>query len=196
MKSTQNIEQCEHPTFGVITVGRQISNRECLFGAVEAPGQCVSITISRAVLEHHRDSHRTHVYPANRLIEILLSPLQFAQLLTGTQDGSACTITWFEGKFHAGPEKPPTTRLAHLHHDFEAEMRQVGKGCDEFLEQARRLRDKTTVGKADRAAFVDLAEGLVAKITATTPHIASRMAEVIEQMKAELAMNETPTLQK
>jgi hypothetical protein len=156
----------EHPSFGHITVARQSSNRAELFGASGRNHNCISIEISDASVDVDDEDGTYFINARKRILEVAMTPLQFAQAMASLNcsEGSPCTITWRDGKFLSPPEKI-TTRLDHVVNCFQEEMVALGKECDQFLEQARALREKANVNKGDREQFVKLAEGLVAKIT-------------------------------
>lgn len=176
----------QHPTFGHITFSRQSSNRDRLFGASGHNHNCISIEISEARVDVDDGEGTYFINAEKRILEVALSPLQFAEAISALNcsEGSPCTITWRDGKFLPPPDGE-TTRREHIEETFRQEMIELGKGCDEFLTQARALREKANVNKGDREQFVKLAEGLVNKITATTPYIMGRFTEVVEEMLSE-----------
>lgn len=184
-------ESESHPSYGHITIGRQSSNRERLFGTAANGHNCITIEISEATFEHDPQTGSCYIHPAKRVIEVTMSPLQFAEVIGNLNcaEGQACTITWREGKGHIHPPDKSTTRLDILADNFRRNMCALGKECDEFLVMARALKEKANVNKGDREAFVKLAEGLVAKITATTPYIAEQFTDVVERMVAETKLD-------
>jgi hypothetical protein len=181
----------EHPSFGHVTIGRQSSNRDRLFGAAGSNHNCISIEISDATVDVDEAEGSYFINARKRILEIAMTPLQFAEAIASLNcsEGSPCTITWRDGKFLSAPDEPPTTRLEHVEKQFQHEMIELGKECDEFLATARALREKANVNKGDREQFVKLAEGLVNKITATTPYLMKRFTECVEDLMCEIKVD-------
>lgn len=180
-------ESKSHPSYGHITIGRQSSNRERLFGTASNGHNTISIEISEATFEHDPDSGMCYVHPAKRILEVSMSPLQFAEAIASLNcaEGQACTITWREGKGFIKTDDEPTTKREILARVFEKAMRDLDKDCVQFVDRAKALRDKANVNKGDREEFVKLAESLVAVITRTVPYVASQFTDVVERILAE-----------
>jgi hypothetical protein len=179
-----------HPAFGHLSISRQSSSHNRLFGASGPCYNCVTIQISEASLNTDQDSGRCTIWPTNHILEVTLSPLQFAEAVAtlNCSEGTACTITRRDGKIIPAPDQS-TTRRQMVEDSFRKNMVDLGRECDEFLERARALKEKPNVNKGDREEFVKLAEGLVAKITATTPYVVSQFTEVVERMLTEIKVD-------
>lgn len=179
-----------HPSYGHISVKRQSSNRPNLFGTVASGYNSITLEISEAAFQHE-ETRGCYITPVKRLIEVTMSPLQFAELIGSLNcaEGQPCTITWREGIGHIKPSEKYTTRLGLLTESFTREMAKLGQDCQEILHMARTLKDKPHINKSDREDFVKLAEQMVAKITMQTPHISKEFSEVIEKMRAEAKLN-------
>lgn len=181
-----------HPSYGVIEIASAFGGGGALFGSTTQRANFFTLTIHQARVERDPERHKTTYFREMPLLKVDMTPLQLAQLISaGHQTGEIpCTIRFKNGKWV--PPTPVNTTERHcLLEEFALEMKRLGAGCDDLLALARTLHDKPSVTKADREKFLELAEGLVCKIVAAQPHIASRFADFIENIEAERAANET-----
>jgi hypothetical protein len=174
----------EHPSFGVISFGKVSGSDRC-FGASGYYGQLIRMTVSTATLEKSHDSYDTTIYPLRQVIEVEMTPLQFATAISVIGGDVPCSIVWRDGK------KIPTipeiaTRRELIEQDFRRHQELLAAECDQFVEEAKALQAKASIGKADRERFVKLAESLRAQIKNHQPHIASKFADLVQDMLAEV----------
>lgn len=197
MKPPKNKEpllpgEVAHPSFGIVSISR-VSGTHNFFGASGYYGQSVCITISEATIRRDGERHKFDTYPRRRLIEVQMTPLQFAMAISATAaEDTPCTLTWRDGAFTKPPEDHVTTRREALEEEFRAEMAKVADECQGILGQAKTLVDKPTVNKGDRQSFVTVAESLVAHIKSTVPFLVTRFTDVVQDMLAEVKVMDRP----
>ena len=80
---------------GLIQISRTYGGRNILFGSNVPHDTCMRLTISQAYI--HRDFNENNYYPTNKIIEVELSPSQYAEMITNLNHGCGvpCTITRF-----------------------------------------------------------------------------------------------------
>jgi len=185
--STDQVEY-RHPSYGVVTVTRQSGSKENLFGTMTPGYHTMCLRISEALVTHNTANSTIMLHPERRVIEVNLSMLQWAQLVSGVEE-TPCTITWRDGKF-INDNPAPITTLAIIHEEFQIAMADLGKLADEIRKHADELDEKPNITKADRKRYKDLASGVASNIAATQPHIMSKIALCAERMIAEAKANQ------
>lgn len=176
-----------HPAFGHIMANRQSSNRDRLFGTVTQGYNCVSLCISTATYEHNPETGQCFINPDKRLIEVVMSPLQFTEMITGMnmREGAACTINWFGGKLLTMPDEE-TSPGGILADQFKADIDDMSRECDALVAKAKAFQDKPNIGKGDRAEFAKLAENLVGMVRSRIPYLSEKYAAITERMKTAI----------
>lgn len=184
--STQKSEVKEtHPSYGCVEVSNVCGPSVHLFGACGPSSNRISLVISTGKRVDAVDGRFTAVYPEQRVIEVEMTFLQFALLVSRAGGSVPCTIRYRDGQ----PVRDidgHTTSLERIVEDFRVAMIQSGKSCDEFLQAARTLKEKDSVTKADRENFVKIAESLVATITSIQPYVAAKAADYVQLCQAEI----------
>ena len=116
-----------HPSFATVQVCQTTGERKLFQSNVEAP-TAMRLTISTAHVR--RDLSHDWVFSQNRLIEIVMTPAQWAELLCSTNrgDGVPCTLarTWKDGKYASVP-RPPSIENAtdKVRRDFAEKVRKI-----------------------------------------------------------------------
>lgn len=95
-----NDETFKHEGFGMISIGRVHcgGSGQVLYGSNVSHHEYIQLKISTGYLNRHLN--RDWFHEDKTLIEINLSPVQFAEMISvGMNNGSTpCTLTWFNGK--------------------------------------------------------------------------------------------------
>ena len=119
--------EMSHPSFATIQVCQTSGERQLFQSSVESP-TAMRLTICAASVQ--RDLSHDWVHSRTNLIEVVMTPAQWAELLSSTNRGSGvpCTLarTWKEGKYVTVP-RPPSLENA------------TDKVCRDFAEKIRKL---------------------------------------------------------
>jgi hypothetical protein len=88
----------KHPSFGMVSFSRCYGTNRRLFQSHVKNMTTVRLRIKQASVKH--SLHQDHTYGEESLIEVELSPAQFAELLTSMNvgDGVPCTINYVNEK--------------------------------------------------------------------------------------------------
>ncbi len=145
MKTTNN--QKREPYMGKIAWSRCDSSRgHRLFGTDVKPLTTICLRINTAVQE--RNLSNTYIFSDKKIIEIEMSPLQWAEFLTaGNTDGVPCTLKYAEGK--RLPEVPNDTQIQHFEDEvqngfeqFENNLKNIETVLQEFLKEGKPVGKK------------------------------------------------------
>lgn len=175
----------QHASFGLIGFSRvSTSKGQNFFGSSIRSSHYVELHIRRA--ERVRNLATYWYHGREELIEIRLSPNQFAELLTTMNVGSGvpCTLQYVVG------EKQPECPSVDQRTKFEMEFAEDVKGT---LAQAERLvsdikialTNKASIGKKERAEIAKQLELLVGHISNGMPFIQSSFNEAMDKTVTE-----------
>ncbi len=183
MKRDNYIGTDEHPSYGMLDIGRR-SNTSCvLVGSSIMHSQTIALRIKRAV--RNRNYNEDRFFSRDELIEIELSPVQFAEAITAMNtSGVPCTIRWIRGE---GDMPRPVldherTRIAE---EFKGDVELVAKSLDAVYAYAESLMDKPSVSKADRKELLGMIRQVRQDIKCDLPFIAEQFNETVEKTVAQ-----------
>ncbi len=131
--SRDDEEEFEHPSYGMIAANRSLNaNTTRLFGSpLDRHYSTVRISIGTGKRIHSLNYDRYHGSLRGEHIEVEMSALQFAELVTSMNQGSGvpCTIRYIAGERIEDPPKVDT-ETEKIHRDF-------AKTFDRFSDRAR-----------------------------------------------------------
>ena len=183
-----------HPSYGMIRLGRYTCNpAQNFFGSAIKHHAGISLSICKA--SKHRNLSNDWYFSSKELIEINMTPAQLADLMTNMNigDGVPCTLNHVvqtdklqaEYPDSAVPYCPETTMRQQYEEEFKKDMGEVAKSIEALIKAAAALADKPSVTKADRKAFVDIAEGIRCKLAHSVPFIQGQFNESLDRVLTE-----------
>lgn len=90
-------EKFRHESYGNLNIYRSTGSKRALFGSDLKQGNTINLEISLSELT--RGISNDWYYPYEKLIQIEMSPVQFAEAITNMNtSGVPCTIKMFNGK--------------------------------------------------------------------------------------------------
>jgi hypothetical protein len=154
----------EHPSFGMIGFSRVTNSlgRNLLFGS---PLDRHHETIVMRVMTAERGHHLGHdwFHGCKRLIEVEMSPMQFAQLLTTMNfgDGVPCTIRFVgdRGKIDPVPDEHISEQVM-VFEDMRRDVDDLVGSMNERRRQLKSLLSKKYISKGDREEIARLSESI------------------------------------
>jgi ElaB/YqjD/DUF883 family membrane-anchored ribosome-binding protein len=182
----------KHESYGLIGISRQTSSLAVpLFGSSIKHNNIISICIRHAKVE--RKYHQEWFFSDSRqpIVEINLSPSQFAEMITTMNigDGVPCTIRYVEGK---EMERPP---YSGMNETFNKELVQDVDHCltelKELEKQATELLEKKGQLKvSERKELLDRLKMLIQHIFSNMPFLHKQytraMNKTVTTAKAEI----------
>lgn len=151
MKEEKRIKY-EDPSYVVVGFSRVSCNPPAtLFGSNIGNSTYIALKISQATKYHDPDLSQEHIYAHRTLIEVDLSPNQFAQLLTmmNVGEGTPGTLSYFDGKHYAPPSLP--TKAEEFKADFTESIRETVKDLKVAQKRAEELlASSTPLKKAEK----------------------------------------------
>lgn len=182
MGDEREVEQ--HESYGMIGFSRVSSSRGAnFFGSSIRSSHFIELTIRRA--ERHRNLNQYWYHGRDELINIRLSPNQFADLLTSLNVGfgSPCTIQHIGGKKMA--DCPSVDQRTKYEDEFEADVKKTVAEAETLVRKIKIAFDKPSLGKKERAEIAKQLDLLVGHIHGGMPFIQSQFNEAMDKTVTE-----------
>lgn len=173
-----------HESYGLIGISRYTGGDDVLFGSSIKHRNGISLHISTA--EHTRDLSHDWYYARKKLIEVNMSPSQFAELITTPNVGMGvpCTIRQFNGQ---GMENPPFEHRAEtFRQEFQERVDKVADGGTLYMKEALDLLEsKPTITKGDRETIKNALRMLMQEVRSNLPFVQKQFQEQMDKTVAE-----------
>ncbi|CAE7860177.1 unnamed protein product [Symbiodinium microadriaticum] len=154
-----------------------------LFGSSINHMHSIRISIKRA--EKHRDLNEDRYYGKEQLVEVELSPSQFAQFITSMNigDGVPCTLRRVAGK---GMEPcPEVNERETFEKEFKEKIAELTVKMDEIVAQVKEVFEKKNVNKGDRAKVLHDLQMLMQELQLNLPFVQSQFNEAMDKTVRE-----------
>lgn len=178
-------EKESHESFGLVGFSRVTSTPPVnFFGSSIRSGHYVVLRVKRA--ERARDLSNYWYHSLEPLIQIRLSPNQFAELLTtmNVGDGVPCTIEAVG--YEQMPPCPAVDQRAKYEDEFKKHVADTAAEAVELRDYVTNLFfEKERLSKQDRLDIKKRLDLLVQQIKSNTPFIQSQFNEAMDKTVAE-----------
>jgi hypothetical protein len=174
-----------HESFGMVGISRvSSSGAHEFFGSSIRCNNWISLTIRRGIMG--RDINHDWYHGKEELIEIALTPSQFAEMITGVNmgDGFPCTIKQIGGN---QMDEPPVHCASELFdHEFKQHMEKIVKSIDfDIADDIERLKLKGAISKSERDAIAGRMSMLLQEIKSNLPYMAKCWTENLDKSTSE-----------
>ncbi len=177
-------EQLEtHPSYGMISVSRQTHSGDAvLFGSNVGVPTTLSVRISPARVSH--DLGRDQYYSTlNPLIEIRMTPSQWAEFVSsiGIGMGSPCTIAHFNGE--SVPTPPPVKReTERIVDSFKTRTEDLVARSRLLLAEVESILGKKSLTNADRKKLTDIFHAQLNHLQGSAPFMLNSFTEATDRI--------------
>lgn len=190
-------ETKQHESYALVQFSRIGGKFDNLFGTSVETGTAIALRIKRAEVD--RGLNRSWYHGREELIEVILSPNQFSELLTTMNYGSGvpCTINTFNGK---RMEEPPKEKAETevVRDEFEKKCKEIDSKMNEFGQQIVELLNKKSINKGDREQILDHMRMLHREVKANFPYMLKSFEEsaqdIVQDAKAAVDAFVTTTV--
>jgi hypothetical protein len=174
-------QERQEPHYALVGLYRQHGTPKRYFGSELKHQETIALRISRCRVI--RDLHQEWYHPREELIEVVITPNQFAALLTTMNVGSGvpCTLSFLQGEGHipgASEEEPPQAVYVE---EFQQDCRQIARGMDDLI---RTIEETPMTAKA-RKMLLDKAQGVRRHLGSNMPFVLSQFQEKMEHVVAD-----------
>lgn len=181
----------EHPSYGTITVNRSSYSGAGadLFMSSVKNGTVVTLEIRKA--ERTRGStHSDRVFSLENVVEIEMTELQFAQMITsfGIGGGVPCTLK------RVGAENiencPPDTRFREFNAEIKLDADETSSDLDELRSMIDELVEQPRVNKSQIRDLAAKMDKVLRDLKSNVPYLAKQIQEhtddVLQDAKAQI----------
>lgn len=175
----------EHPTFGVLHIGRGQGGGRPLFGSSILHNTRISLTISHAEL--NRNLNKDSIFEKGLIVECEMSPTQFADAITSLNVGSGTPvtirmITHQEGENLHRVDPPFQNKVAQFNEEFDQSVKGLGKHFDSVIQLA-----KDTKAQKRLISEIELLKGFFENnIPFVNEQFSEQMETTVKEAKGEV----------
>lgn len=179
----------KHPSYGQCQISRVSSNKRVpLYGTANECRETIRLSIHSSV--HNRDLNRDWYFTDEELIEVEMSPAQFAEMITSLNIGSGTPVTIRRIKGQDLIEDPPYKADQELFNkEFNDKVQSVMKDMDQLIDQAKELKNQKSVTKKALMDLMANLETVQREIRSNMPFVAKsfeeHMSNVVSSAKIE-----------
>lgn len=166
---------------GLIQINRSYGGRNVLFGSNIPHDTCMKLTISQAYIS--RSFNENHYYPTNKIIEIELSPSQYAEMITNLNHGVGvpCTITKFM------EERIPNN--LSLNDELETVKSEYSESVDKIMDEIRdtiyEIPDEKAMSTKKIKDLKHELANMLYRLTQEAPFMKERFDETLDKIFVE-----------
>jgi len=173
----------EHESFGMIAAHRTNGGHGNLFGSSITHYNTIRILIKRADKRRHLNSDWFH--GKEELIEVELSPSQFADFITSMNmgDGVPCTLRRVAGK--RMENCPESNQRQEFEKEFKYKVKGATDQMSKIVADANEILDQKTLKKSDRETLKDMLNRLMMEVRSNMPFIQSQFNEAMDKTVRE-----------
>ncbi|MBF0554284.1 MAG: hypothetical protein HQK96_06935 [Nitrospirae bacterium] len=176
-------EKEDHPSYAQLSFHRVQSNaRAPLYGTSNECREYIAMTVKSSQL--NRSLHRHWYFGKETLIEVVMSPSQFAEAITSLNMGDGVPVTL------TAVRKGPLERVERpkfkderdiLDKEFKKDVHDVMQNADEIVAKVQALAEQKTISKTAMKEVVELVMSLRQDINENIPFIAKSFNEFVNK---------------
>lgn len=181
----------KHESYALVEFSRYQTTGQRLFGSAVKVSAGIALTIKRATRRY--DLHRDWFHGREELIEVNMTELQFAQLLTNLNNGEGvpCTLNHLLGARVPEPPETDKSQAELVHADVRAKAVTLGKKLDGATAQIKAVMAASkSMSAKDKKALEDALAMFVQEVNSNLPFLMEAFQEaadeVVTQCKSEV----------
>jgi hypothetical protein len=174
-----------HPSFGQLEIGRVTSSQRVpLYGTSNQCRETIRLSIHESEL--HRSLNRFWHFSKKTLIEIDMSPAQFAEAITSLNNGSGTpvTIKYVNGKEMPPPPYEDTRDL--FDQEFKKDIRDINAETNSAIDKVKAIINKKTVSKKELNEVISGLEGIQRELNKNMPFVAKSFSEHMDKVMSSV----------
>jgi hypothetical protein len=171
-----------HPSYGRISIYRVTGGSRPLFGSSIRHGETIRITISTASIT--RDLNTDWIRGEDELIEVEMSPVQFAELLTSmNSSGTPCTILALNGE--TVPKCEFVEKKEQFQGEFKAKVATIADYMEKMGDAISELKSAKSIKKSDVDRLSKMFSSVHMNIVSNLPFTVDCFNEQMERTTLE-----------
>jgi len=171
----------DHPSYGQLQISRVTCNHGIpLYGSSSKFKEVIKLSISHS--EYHRSLHRAWYFPKDTIVEVEMSPSQFAEAITSLNSGSGTPVTIKRiEKDWKIPEPPFKDERDLFHKEFNEDVQEIFNKTDDMIQTATDMLEQKTVSKKALNALIGKLAMIRQDIESNMPFLAKSFNEHIDK---------------
>jgi hypothetical protein len=171
----------QHPTYGFIQVSRVSGGSGTHFLSGVKTHSSIRVTIGRAE-KWTSASEEERMFANEQLVEVSLTPSQFADMITNLNNGmgTPCTIRYV-GREHQGEVPTQTTLMERQKEAFKERISAFAETLKAQKQSVRDLLEKKSLNKEDRKALSNILERSILEVESNLPFMLVMFHEAAEK---------------
>lgn len=176
----------EHESYGLISFSRrQTRPPQPMFGSQVRTGNPIAMMVKNAVVEH--DGERQWFFAKDLIIEVEMTPAQFADAITSLNigEGVPCTIRYVR---HEGEKQPPPYegKIETHHKGMKQRVHDAMEKAKNYQALASEiLSKKGNLTVKERKELTEYMFHMMQEVCENLPFIASELAKVMDETKSQ-----------
>ena len=171
--------QEEHPSYGMIEIGRWQGTGQFLFGSSIEHHNTISISILEGV--YNRDLHHDWYFSRRPIVTVQMSQTQFAEAITNLGTGTPCTIQYRVDKGNI-PPVPFESKVKQFNDEFDKDMKGIASKCDAIIQEA----EERKLPKSFMSKLKMLKQDLAANVPFMNESFTEQMEHTVKEAKGEI----------
>lgn len=170
-----------HPSYGQMELSRTTSNKGIpLYGTSSKFHETIRLTICHS--EYRRNLHRAWHYAQKPIIEVEMSPAQFAEAITSLNNGGGTPVTIRRTEKDWNIPEPPFKDERDLFHkEFEEDVQEIFSKADTAIEKATAMLEQKTVTKTALKEIINQLASIKQDLQSNMPFLARSFNEHIDK---------------
>ena len=191
-------KQFSHPSYGMVgfTRGQVGGSGMYVFGSAVKTNHIISLAIRQCRRDHHLN--QDWYFGGKELVEVHMSELQFAKLITSLNVGQGvpCTINYVNGlDYKPGesvkpPEVPDPSEIQMVQDEFRIKAKLLNEKFNGTINDLRAVAANSNMSKKDKEAIDKAIDRFSTEIKSNMPFLLSQLTEaagrVINAAKTEV----------
>lgn len=174
--------QFEHESYGMIDISRTSGGARTLFGSDVKHSNTIRLKIKNA--DYTRGLNSDWFHGKDTLIEIEMSPVQFAEAITNMNtSGVPCTIRYFNNEMMS--DCPSLNKKEMFRKEFNEDITEVNDKISELIEEVQSIiENKKPINKSDKEKLSNGLYRIQQQLNANMPFVAQCFDEQMEKSVA------------
>jgi hypothetical protein len=175
-----------HPSHGLLQISRVSGGSDNLFGSHVEHHHKIALRVHAAKTQW--DLHEDRYYEGKLLLEIELSPVQFAEAITTMNvcPGTPCTVRFLQDMGWIDAQDREASVVQKFRDDFRDWLKKnVTAKFRDRAQQIAGLLDKKSLNREDRKTILETLRFLLQQLEADAPFIHQQFDEAVEKVVVE-----------
>lgn len=173
----------KHESFGMLRISRVSGGRSNLFGSSIQHREKITLEIGRG--EKHRHLNNNWYSMKDSIVEVEMSPTQFAEAITSLNCGSGIPVTILSVERKMMDECPEVNQRQVFEDEFNDQVKDISGHMIKTEKEINDIVTKPKVGKSDLKRIQELVARLHMEIRSNIPYIQTQFNEAMDKTVLE-----------